>query len=67
MGYFLQAAGLLHEGVGYERAFMKDRELKKKETGEMLIQEPSWGTPWHLSKLSPSDIEVQLEGVNANV
>jgi deoxycytidylate deaminase len=51
----------------YERAFMKDRELKKKETGEMLIQGPSWGTPWHLSKLSPSDIEVQLEGVNANV
>jgi len=51
----------------YERAFMKDRELKKKETGEMLIQEPSWGTPWHLSKLSPADIEAELEEVNANV
>jgi deoxycytidylate deaminase len=51
----------------YERAFMKDRELKKKETGEMLIQEPSWGTPWHLSKLSPADIEAELEEVNTNV
>jgi hypothetical protein len=51
----------------YERAFMKDRELKKKETGEMLIQEPSWGTPWHLSKLGPADIEAELEEVDANV
>ena len=33
----------------------------------MLIQEPSWGTPWHLSKLSPADIEAELEEVNANV
>lgn len=51
----------------YERAFMKDRELKKKETGEMLVQEPPWGTPWHLSRLSPSDIEAKLEEVNGNV
>lgn len=51
----------------YERAFMKDRELKKKDTGAMLIQEPLWGTPWHLSKLSPADIEAELEGRSANV
>ncbi len=51
----------------YERAFMKDRELKKKETGEMLVQEPLWGTPWHLSRLSPADIEAKLEEVSGNV
>jgi tRNA(Arg) A34 adenosine deaminase TadA len=51
----------------YERAFMKDRELKKKDTSEMFVQEPPWGTPWHLSKLSPADIEAELEEVNENV
>lgn len=44
----------------YKRAFMKDRELKKKDTGELSIQEPSWGTPWHLPKKSPAEIEAEL-------
>jgi deoxycytidylate deaminase len=44
----------------YKSAFMKDRELKKKDTGEMSIQEPLWGTPWHLPKKSPAEIEAEL-------
>jgi len=44
----------------YKSAFMKDRELKKKDTGEMFIQEPLWGTPWHLPKKSPAEIEAEL-------
>lgn len=44
----------------YKRAFMMDRDLKKKDTGEMAIQEPPWGTPWHLPKKSPAEIEAEL-------
>jgi deoxycytidylate deaminase len=44
----------------YKRAFMKDRELKNKDTGEMFIQDPSWGTPWHLPKRSPAELEAEL-------
>ena len=44
----------------YKRAFMKDPELKDKDTGAMLIHEPSWGTPWHLAKVSYVEIEARL-------
>jgi len=44
----------------YKRAFMKDRDLKKKDTGEMSIHDPEWGTPWHLPKRSPAEIEAEL-------
>ena len=32
----------------YKRAFMKDRELKDKQTGIMKISKPEWASPWHL-------------------
>ena len=44
----------------YKRAFMKDRELKNKQTGDMLIQSPDWGTPWHLPRVSYVQMEAQL-------
>jgi len=44
----------------YKRAFMKNRELKNKDTGEMSVQTPEWGTPWHLSKRSPAELEAEL-------
>ena len=45
----------------YERCFLKDRELKDKNTGIMKIQPPSWGTPWHLSRVSYAEMEAKLE------
>jgi deoxycytidylate deaminase len=48
----------------YERCFLKDRELKDKNTGIMKIQAPQWGTPWHLSRASYPEMEAKLsEGV----
>ena len=44
----------------YKRAFMKDRELKDKETGRMRVQEPEWLTPWHLPRTSYVEIEAKL-------
>lgn len=44
----------------YRRAFQKDRELKNKRTGDMLIQEPDWGTPYDLSKKSYAELEAAL-------
>ncbi len=32
----------------YKRAFLKNRELKHKLTGEMAISEPEWVSSWHL-------------------
>ena len=48
----------------YKRCFLKDRELKDKNTGIMKIQPPQWGTPWHLSRASYPEMEAKLsEGV----
>jgi len=48
----------------YERCFLKDRELKDKNTGIMKIQPPQWGTPWHLSRASYPEMEAKLsEGI----
>jgi len=44
----------------YRRAFLKERDLKNNETGEMDIQEPDWGTPWHLPRNSYVQIEADL-------
>jgi deoxycytidylate deaminase len=44
----------------YERSFLKDRELKEKDTGIMRIQEPEWTSPWHLPVTSYVEIEATL-------
>lgn len=44
----------------YRRAFNKDRELKNNVTGEVDIGEPDWGTPWHLGKVSYTQLESAL-------
>jgi deoxycytidylate deaminase len=41
----------------YRRAFLKDRELKDKDTGLYQIGQPEWGNPWYLSRISYLDIE----------
>lgn len=48
----------------YERAFLKERELKDKNTGIIKIQEPQWGTPWHLSRASYPELEAELSEEN---
>lgn len=32
----------------YRRVFLKDRELKDRQTGEMKIAQPEWISQWHL-------------------
>lgn len=44
----------------YKRSFMKDRDLKDKDTGIMHIHPPEWGTPWHLPRISYVEIEAKL-------
>src|SRR5260221_6950540 len=44
----------------YKRAFLKDRELKDKISGKMMIHEPDWGSPWHLPRRSYVQIEAEL-------
>lgn len=44
----------------YKRAFRKDRELKDGASGDMQFSEPTWGYPWHLSRLSYVEIEAEL-------
>jgi deoxycytidylate deaminase len=44
----------------YGRAFQKDRELKDKLTGDLLVQEPEWGTPYDLSRKSYAELETAL-------
>jgi deoxycytidylate deaminase len=44
----------------YKRAFTKDRELKDKLTGEMNMQVPDWGTPWHLRSIGYPEMEAAL-------
>jgi deoxycytidylate deaminase len=48
----------------YKRAFLKERELKDKNTGIINIQAPQWGTPWHLSKASYPELEAELSDEN---
>jgi deoxycytidylate deaminase len=44
----------------YRRAFMKDRPLKDKRTGNISIGVPAWGTPWHLRRVSYVKLEAEL-------
>jgi deoxycytidylate deaminase len=44
----------------YKRAFLKDRDLKDKTSGNMHIQQPEWGTAWHLPRSSYIQIEAEL-------
>lgn len=37
-----------------------DRELKDKNTGKVLIQDPEWGTPYDLSSKSYAELEAAL-------
>ena len=50
----------------YKRAFTKDRELKDKLTGEMRVQEPDWGTPWHLRSVGYPEMEAALSEETAS-
>ncbi len=50
----------------YKRAFLKDRDLKDKDSGKMDIQKPDWGTAWHLPRSSYIQIEVELAKEEAN-
>ncbi len=44
----------------YARAFLKDRELKDKESGLHQIGESEWGSPWDLGRLSYVQLEAEL-------
>jgi len=44
----------------YRRAFQKDRDLKNKDTGDMDVQLPEWGSPYDVSQVSYADFEVRL-------
>ncbi len=44
----------------YRRAFLKDRELKAKETGKMEIGVPAWGDQWHLRAAGYAELEASL-------
>lgn len=47
----------------YRRAFLKDRELKVKDTGLFQMGQPDWGTPWHLRAAGYADLEAKLGAV----
>lgn len=44
----------------FDRAFVKDRELKNEKTGHLEIGDPDWGTPWHLRTASYAQLEAIL-------
>lgn len=44
----------------YRRAFLKDRELKSKETGKMEFGAPEWGNQWHLRAAGYAELEASL-------
>jgi deoxycytidylate deaminase len=44
----------------YRRAFLKDRDLKNPSTGEIQIDAPEWGTPWHLRVAGYVELEAAL-------
>ncbi|MFV1976985.1 MAG: anti-phage dCTP deaminase [Candidatus Scalindua sp.] len=50
----------------YRRAFLKDRDLKNNETGELCITEPDWGSKWHLRGISYIQLESELLKNEAN-
>jgi deoxycytidylate deaminase len=44
----------------YRKAFVKDRDLKNNDTGDMTLGQPDWGTPWHLRRVSYVELEADL-------
>jgi deoxycytidylate deaminase len=44
----------------YRRAFLKDRELKNSDTGNIETASPEWGTPWHLRTVGYPELEAAL-------
>lgn len=48
----------------YRRAFLKDRDLKNDDTGDLRLGVPDWGTPWHLRKKSYIQLEAQITKVD---
>lgn len=44
----------------YRRAFLKDRELKDEAFGILKIDQPDWGTAWHLRAASYAELEAKL-------
>lgn len=44
----------------YRRAFLKDRELKQRETGNFEIGQAEWGTQWDIHRISYAEIEAKL-------
>lgn len=44
----------------YRRAFLKDRELKDDAFGVLKIDQPDWGTAWHLRAASYAELEAKL-------
>jgi len=44
----------------YKKAFLKERDLKDKATGEMKIGLPEWGQPWSLRRNSYIQLEADL-------
>jgi deoxycytidylate deaminase len=49
----------------YERAYLKDRDLKDKNTGAMIIGEAPWGEAWQLPSLSYVELEARLAELKA--
>lgn len=44
----------------YARAFLKDRDLKDDQTGNLKMGTPAWGPPWKVSRVSYSTLEAKL-------
>jgi deoxycytidylate deaminase len=44
----------------YERAFVKDRDLKDRTTGKLQVKAPDWGSAWAREKTSYVDLEAAL-------
>jgi deoxycytidylate deaminase len=49
----------------YRRAFLKDRELKLKDTGDFQMGRPDWVTPWHLRVNGYAELEAKIGGGDA--
>ncbi len=48
----------------FSRAFLKDRDLKDKQTGLINVGDPEWGAPWHLRSASYVELEAILAKVD---
>jgi deoxycytidylate deaminase len=44
----------------YKKAFLKERDLKDNDSGDMKIGIPDWGQPWSLRKNSYIELEAEL-------